>query len=129
MMSEVGDDAPVLALSVAVEERPDDHAVVVSVAGDPDRSTAPTLRRILIGMRSSRAPRVVLTLDGVTFLDCSGPGELLAARNQLRVRGGELVLSPPSEYVLRLFEWTGTDGCFPVEQWPCGQRAEVGACR
>jgi anti-anti-sigma factor len=110
--------APALALWVDAEGRCESGTVVVRVAGELDMLTTPALRRLLVGMVSSGRTRVVLALDRVTFLDCSGLGELLAVRNQLQDRAGELVLSSPADCVVRLLEWTGTHGCITVERPP-----------
>jgi anti-sigma B factor antagonist len=45
--------------------------------------------------RSASPPRLVLDLDRVTFCDASGLGALVAIRNAVLARDGDLVIARP----------------------------------
>ena len=76
----------------------------VRVTGDIDLATATELRQRLTLVITAGTGDVDLDLSDVTFLDCSGLGVLLAARQELRDRKHRLMVQHPSKPVLRLFE-------------------------
>ncbi|QEV03270.1 STAS domain-containing protein [Streptomyces viridifaciens] len=79
---------------------------VVTACGEIDFDTAPHLQREL-----SRAlvehQEVVLDLSEVTFMDCSGLGVLVRARNQADRSGRRLVLRGIGRPVDRILKLTG----------------------
>ena len=80
-----------------------DNAPVVTLTGELDLSTVPALRGCLAPLEG----RVIVDLRGVSFLDSSGIGALVAARKALSNRGGDLTLRAPSSRVRRVLELTG----------------------
>ncbi|MBZ4017458.1 STAS domain-containing protein [Streptomyces purpurogeneiscleroticus] len=65
---------------------------VAKLRGEIDISAVAEVRPVLDGVTSEPAPRLVLVLDEVDFLDCSGIGLLCRVRRRVADRGGELVL-------------------------------------
>lgn len=70
---------------------------MLEVVGELDIGTAPRLREQVVAMVNGGCTRLVLDLEGLTFLDSSGLSVLIMALKRLRERGGELVLrsTPP----------------------------------
>jgi anti-anti-sigma factor len=84
----------------------------VRVAGDLDIATGPSLDQILRRLDAAHpGSQVVLDLSAVTFIDCSGLGALLRARNLFGDRFWLRVIPPT---VSRLFDLTGVDATFAV---------------
>lgn len=81
--------------------------VVVTIAGEIDMLTAPTLRERLGQAMGPRGTVVVVDASAVTFIDCAGLRELLAAHTRLAVSGRTLVVRSPSRPVAELLELTG----------------------
>ncbi|MFH9352183.1 STAS domain-containing protein [Kitasatospora sp. NPDC017646] len=79
---------------------------VVTAHGEIDLDTAPHLRRE-ISRALAEHQEVVLDLSEVTFMDCSGLGVLVRARNQADRSGRRLVLRGIGRPVTRLLELTG----------------------
>jgi stage II sporulation protein AA (anti-sigma F factor antagonist) len=77
--------------------------VTVRVAGEVDLDTA---EQLAAGLGACHGT-VVVDLAGVTFIDSSGLGTLVRARNRLTSEGGGLLVAEPTERVRRLFELTG----------------------
>ena len=92
-----------------------DGVRVVRAVGEVDVATAPMLHEGLEAVVTS-AQRVVVDLTGVTFLDSTGLGVLIASNRQLAGRDGggsmRLVVSHP--LVLRVFEVTGLNSVFRI---------------
>ena len=72
-----------------------DGAVTVSVAGEVDTFTAPTLRSALDAELSRRPPELVLDLRGVPFLGSAGLAVLVETKKSAGARDIVLRLSPP----------------------------------
>lgn len=93
-------------------------AAVVPVRGELVAATAPALRQVLIETQASSAGQraVVVDLSGVTFIDASGLGVLVAALKRARARHGELVLRDPAPGVVRTLELTRLATAFRIER-------------
>jgi anti-sigma B factor antagonist len=91
-----------------------DEFVVVEARGDADLHSAQTLRlRLIDAVRSTSAP-VIVDLSQIEFIDSTGMGALVAARNEAVSRGSALRVACPSERVMRLFRVTGLDDLLGV---------------
>lgn len=88
--------------------------LVVTVSGDLDLHTAPQLRSELSAQARRGHARIVVDLDGVTFLDSVGLGVLVGARNLLLEVNGTLDVVCGNERLLRLFRLTALDQLFPL---------------
>jgi anti-sigma B factor antagonist len=58
-------------------------------------------------------PRVVIDMEGVSFVDSTGLGSVIAALKQIRNRQGELRLAAPNQQVRVVLELTTLDRVFP----------------
>ncbi len=83
-----------------------DSATLIAVRGEIDMATAPQLRDLLNRVIDEGTLRVVLDCCELAFLDSSGIGVLVAARNRLG-EDGELVLDSPQAHVRKVLEITG----------------------
>jgi anti-sigma B factor antagonist len=62
---------------------------VVHISGELDVVTRNIVRRACL---AGRRTAVVVEMSDMTFMDCSGYGGLVAARNDLQAHGGSLTL-------------------------------------
>jgi len=86
--------------------------VLVKVRGAIDSSTAPDLRRKLLGLAAPHGTftRVLLDLSEVSFLDHSGLDALLQLQDRWSAGDGSLELLTPSSSVVRLLHEADLDG-------------------
>jgi anti-sigma B factor antagonist len=85
-------------------------AYVVTVHGEIDAFTAPSLRDDLRALVEEQGARIVIVdLHAVTFLDSSALGALVGAVRRLRERNGELRIIQPGGAASRIFVATGLD--------------------
>jgi anti-sigma B factor antagonist len=90
-----------------------DGCAVVRAGGEIDTYTVHEFHET-VTRASSLASRVVLDLAGVTFVDSSGLGALIVARNSARKGGGSLSLVSPPPVVRRLLGSTRLHDVFDI---------------
>ncbi len=88
--------------------------VLVAVSGELDLLTVRAFGAFL-DLAAGRERHVVVNLAGVTFLDCSGLGQLARALGRVRQLGGELAVVQPSPMAYRLLELAGLTDVTEVE--------------
>jgi anti-sigma B factor antagonist len=87
-----------------------DGAYVVTLSGEIDAYTAPSLRDDLHQLvEHEGALVVVIDLGAVTFMDSSALGAVVGVLRRLRERDGELRIVQPRTAASRIFELTGLD--------------------
>ena len=96
-----------LPTALRVDVRLCSSGASITVHGEVDVHTAPLLRERINEVVRQGEDRVVVLLDGVTFMDSTGLGVLVGGHKAQRANGGsfELVCSEPR--MLRLLEITG----------------------
>jgi anti-sigma B factor antagonist len=87
---------------------------VVTVHGEIDVATSPTLRERLIDLVNGGATRLVLDLETVDFLDSTGLGTIVSLLKRVRTHGGDLRLVCTEARIRRLFEITGLEKAVPL---------------
>jgi anti-anti-sigma factor len=95
-------------LGLRVDVRPDanESVTVVRLAGEFDFESVEAARRA-VQRAGSDARQVIVDLSRVTFFDAAGVRFLLAAREQVRAAGGDLVLRHPSRRVRQVLDLLG----------------------
>ena len=93
-------------------------ASVLSVKGKVNFETAPQLKDAIKDIKdgiSEQHQRILLiNLEGVSFVDSSGLGLLVAARNLLEKSGGRLYLCCIAPQVKKVFDQTNLTNFFSI---------------
>ena len=89
-------------------------SATVVLDGDIDIATAPAIRRFLMAAISGGTAHLAVDMSGVTFIDASGIGVLVAAANRARQAGGGLSLLAPSRQVQRPLGVLHLDAILPT---------------
>ena len=101
-------------MTMTVVSNPPSAAVVLD--GEIDISTCPAIRRLVMVAISGGDVQLAVDMSGVTFIDASGIGVLVAAANRARQAGGGLSLLAPSPQVRRLLDVFHLDAILPAAQ-------------
>ena len=88
-------------------------AYVVHVEGELDLAGCPALESVLAGAEQSQADRILVDLDGLSFIDASGLGVLLGASRRSAGNGNRLWLTRGRGEVARMFGLTRLDEALP----------------
>ena len=92
---------------------------IIQPEGRIDLLTAGAMRQQVAQTVAGGAPRVVIDLAGVTFMDSRGLGALLAANERSREGAPTVSIYRPSEAVVRLLDVSGVRGVLAeVEELP-----------
>jgi anti-sigma B factor antagonist len=90
-----------------------DDTSLLSVEGDLDLASAPSLKWALADLQTAGSRHVVVDLSRVSFIDSTALGVLVGAQRSLDP-GVKLAIACAEENVLRIFELTGLDGMFEI---------------
>lgn len=99
-------------LSIDVRKQ-QDHAIL-DVNGEVDVFTAPKLREQLVDLVEQGQHNIVVSLEGVEFLDSTGLGVLVAGLKRVKVHDGTLAVVCTKEKILKIFRITGLTKVFPI---------------
>src|SRR4051812_9793580 len=109
-----------------------DGFVVVSVSGELDLAQSPVLRKTLDAVLHGEESLVIIDTSELQFIDSTGIGVLVAARNHLEAVHGLLVIANLDEIVGRPVRLTEGDTAIPVHwagttqrPWPEGDATPV----
>jgi anti-sigma B factor antagonist len=88
--------------------------VVIDVRGEVDVHSAPQLRDRVISSIDSGSGSLIVDLSHLGFIDSTGLGALVAARNHATDNAATLLLVCSSERLLKLFRITGLHEVFAI---------------
>jgi anti-anti-sigma factor len=103
----------------------DEESVTVTVAGEVDLMTAPSLAGVLGAMSGAGHGNLVVDLGGVTFIDARGLGVLATAAGLATSAGVTLTLRSVSVFARRILDITRVSGLLAFETTVSG-RSELG---
>ena len=86
---------------------------VLAPSGRLDVTGAPALKEAVSEAMKNGNPRLVIDMEGVTFVDSSGLGSVVSALKQVRTSKGDLRLAAPNQQVRVVLELTTLDRVFP----------------
>jgi anti-sigma B factor antagonist len=101
-------------VELTVATRREGVQTVISVVGEIDVYTAPTLRERLNELVADGEYHLVVDMAGVDFLDSTGLGVLVGGLKRARSHEGSLQLVCDQEKILKVFRITGLTKVFPI---------------
>ncbi len=101
---------------VSIDVTGSSGGVLLTVAGEVDSSTAPSLRAVVDSAFAEGTPMLTVDLDGVTFLDSAGLCVLAAAHRRAAENGVRLRVVASTRAVIRPLQITGLYDLLAVER-------------
>lgn len=95
------------------EVRKESSFDVVSLSGEVDLSTSPTVRRAILASLEAGSP-VAVELKAVTYIDSSGVASLVEGYQTAKSKGLGFTLVGASEAVMGVLELARLDKVFPI---------------
>jgi anti-sigma B factor antagonist len=112
-----GDDAargePKSIAFAVIRRELDEHTGALSVEGELDLASAPSLKWALTDILAAGRDQVVVDLSLVTFIDSTALGVLVGVKKNL-APGAKLAITCTHPDVLNIFELTGLDATFDI---------------
>jgi anti-sigma B factor antagonist len=100
---------------LAIASRDVGDRTIITVEGELDLYTAPSLRDTVLASAGDGRARLIIDLTAVPFMDSSGLGVIVACLKRLREAGGDLSLvSSPGSPPTKLLSLTGLDRAIPT---------------
>ncbi len=103
-----------MTIQVKREALPD--ATVVSISGSVDIYSSPELRGELKVALDGKVRKLVIDMDGVSFVDSSGLATLIEALQKVQAYSGKLLLCNLSAKVLGVFQLANLDRIFQIRE-------------
>src|SRR5256885_2952973 len=101
-------------MGLEFETGPADNGItVVAPTGRLDVAGAPALKEAISEVVKNGPPRIVIDMEGVSFVDSTGLGSVIAVLKQVRGSQGELRLAAPNQQARVVLELTTLDRVFP----------------
>jgi anti-sigma B factor antagonist len=101
-------------MELDINTKRDGDVCVVTVKGEVDVYTSPKLKEQLVAGMDEACRLMVVSLDGVGFIDSSGLGVLVGGLRRMKESGGDFRLVCTREQVLKILRITGLDKVFPI---------------
>src|ERR671929_2282944 len=101
-------------VELSVTSRQEGTRTVISVGGEIDVYTAPSLRERLNELVASGHYDLVVDLEKVEFMDSTGLGVLVGGLKRVRTHEGSLELVCTQERLLKIFRITGLGKVFAI---------------
>ncbi len=101
-------------MGFAVKSTDLSDVAVVAVSGEVDIHTAPEFRSAVLAPAAAAPGRLVVDLTALDFIDSTGLGVLVAARQHAHDHGIHFTLVCPRDRVLKVFRITRLDKVFDI---------------
>jgi anti-sigma B factor antagonist len=101
-------------MSMQVTRETSGETTVLTLSGSVDIYTSPELRGELKVALEKEAPRILVDMGKVSFVDSSGLATLIEALQRMKVYGGKLRLCSLSANVLGVFQLANLDSIFEI---------------
>lgn len=102
-----------VTVDIELDEATVGDRTVLSVGGEVDVYSAPAFRDKISDLLEAD-PMLVIDLGGLSFIDSTGLGVLVAGRNKSLERGGVIAFVCTQDRVLKLLRITGLDSVFDI---------------
>ena len=88
---------------------------LIMVSGGLDMATTPALRNHLSQAEVAGTGDLIIDMSGLTFMDSTGLGALVAASRRMALEGRSIILRSPQEAILQVLRFTRLETLFVVE--------------
>ena len=99
---------------MAVKMESKNGLTVCHVDGEIDINSSPEIKKVFDKLISQKAPKIVINLSRVTYVDSSGLATLVEILKNMRSYGGRMRLVNLSSKIKSLFEITKLEKLFEI---------------
>ncbi len=95
--------------------REEDGIVILSITGEIDLYNAPELKEAVQKLVDEKKYKIIVNLDGVSYIDSSGIGALISSFSNLKKYQGNLRICNVAGSVRKVFELTKLTSFFDMD--------------
>jgi len=99
---------------IEVVTRQQQDTIVVSIKGDVDLYSSPSVRKVIIALTEKKTPVIMVDLSGVSYMDSSGVATLVEGLQQTGKYKGRFKLFGLGMAVREVFELSRLDKVFEI---------------
>jgi anti-sigma B factor antagonist len=99
---------------ITFDESTQGEVAVFRIGGELDAKDASTVRTRMIARAAGEAPRAIVNMEKLDYLDSSGLGALVAAMKAYADKKGRMVLVAPRQAVRHIFDLTRMTSHFTI---------------
>ena len=103
----------------------DGSAVMLTVSGYLDAHTFEQLEEAIAGTFAKGHHRIIIDLEGVTYISSAGAGVFIWALGEAQDAGGNMVLLNPTPAVLEVIKLLGLDQMFTISRDSAAAQAQL----
>jgi anti-anti-sigma factor len=107
-----------MTLPFTIHAHRDGPEATLVMSGELDVAAAPLVADAVIGLCADGTSRLLIDIEGISFMDSTGLRSLLASRDLCESHECELLVTRGGEQVRRLFELTGLVDRLPFVAGP-----------
>jgi anti-sigma B factor antagonist len=97
-------------MDIVLTEHPQEHVVVVTLAGHLDVDTAVELQRTFDELLRRPVNQIVVDLSSLEFCDSMGLSAMIIGHNACTAQGGWVRLAAPNAFLVRVLDVVGLLG-------------------
>lgn len=97
-----------------VIQRSVEDTVVVDLQGEVDMHSSPAARQVLLAVAEGNAPKVVVNLEHVSYIDSSGLATLIECVQRMKRYGGVFKLTGLNDHIKDIFRLSRLDTVFTI---------------
>jgi anti-sigma B factor antagonist len=99
---------------IEVVTRQQQDTIVISIKGDVDLYSSPSVRKAIIALTEKKTPVIMVDLNGVSYMDSSGVATLVEGLQQTGKYKGRFKLFGLGMAVREVFELSRLDKVFEI---------------
>lgn len=91
--------------------------LMVKICGEIDHHSAGKIRQMIDrDVFFYRAPKVILDLSGIDFMDSSGLGLILGRYTKIKDMGSVLIIKDPTAEIMKILRLSGVDKFIKIQE-------------
>ena len=103
-------------VSLKIDTRVNGQVALLSIEGEVDMYSSPEARKAIMELVKQKIPKLVVNLQGVSYMDSSGVATLIEGLQMCNKYNGTLMIAGLRDNVREVFELTRLDKIFQIYQ-------------
>ncbi len=103
-------------MSLKIDTHVNGQVALLSIEGEVDMYSSPEARKAIMELVKQKIPKLIVDLQGVSYMDSSGVATLIEGLQMCHKYNGKLLIAGLRDNVREVFELTRLDKIFQIYQ-------------